>query len=66
MGQGFTDKEVEAELRRRRAGQRAGNESLETVDGRRSHANTTCGHCGIPIQDYTNSPFPLCDACDGD
>lgn len=66
MGQGFTDKEVQAELSRRRAAQRAGDDSWGTVGVRQSHLNTTCAHCGSPIQHYDDGEFPLCDACDGD
>ncbi len=68
MAKGWTEEEVAAELRRRREDQFA--IERERGDAARAakfaRANTTCGHCGMPIEYYGRNPFPLCDVCDGD
>jgi hypothetical protein len=53
---GFTQKEIDAELARRKSGD-TWEEAPSTVP---------CMHCGHPVSAGDAGGFPLCDACDGD
>ncbi len=54
---GFTQKEIEAELARRKSGTTWEN----------APPTVPCAHCGHPVSAASaNKDFPLCDACDGD